>query len=113
MNSKQKGKRGELAWAHFLTDNGFGARRGQQFSGSPDSPDVICAGLPFHFEVKRVEKLNMRDATAQASGDCGGKPWVVAHKCNNGKWLVTMDAEQWLDLVREALPVVKEETIHE
>lgn len=101
MNSIRKGKRGEREFAHFLASEGFSARRGQQFCGSPDSPDVICDSLGFHIEVKRVERLNMRDATAQAEGDCGGKPWLVAHRWNNGPWLVTLKAEEFLKLLRE------------
>jgi len=45
MNSREKGKRGERQWRDELRANGYAARRGQQFSGSPDSPDVICDGL--------------------------------------------------------------------
>jgi hypothetical protein len=59
MNSRNKGKRGELEAAKFLASEGFPARRGQQFSGGTDSPDVLCEALPrIHFEVKRTEKGN-------------------------------------------------------
>jgi hypothetical protein len=103
MNSKQKGKRGELEFAHFLVAEGFAARRGQQYAGSPDSPDIMCSGIPVHIEVKRVERLNMRDAVSQAAGDAGNRKWVVAHRWNNGPWLVTQLATDWLDLVRETI----------
>lgn len=103
MNSKQKGKRGEREWARWLTDRGFGARRGQQYAGDPTAPDVVCDRLPYHFEVKRVEHLNLRDACAQAEGDSGDRPWVVAHRRNDAPWLVTMLAEDWIDLLREYL----------
>ena len=36
MNSRRKGKVGEREFAALLRENGFDARRGQQFSGSPD-----------------------------------------------------------------------------
>lgn len=105
MNSKQKGKRGELEFAHWLSDQGFDARRGQQFSGSPESPDVVCAALPWlHCEIKRVEKLNLTDACAQAEGDCGGKAWIVAHRRNNGPWLITMTGELFARLLRGDIP---------
>ena len=72
MNSREKGKRGERAWRDELRANGYDARRGQQFSGSPDSPDVICEALPWlHFEVKCVERLNIEDAMEQVRRDCG------------------------------------------
>jgi|ERR1041384_3043973 hypothetical protein len=52
MNSRQKGARGERRWRDELRAHGFDARRRQQFSGSPDSPDVVCDELDWlHFEV--------------------------------------------------------------
>jgi hypothetical protein len=63
MNSRQKGKRGERAWRDVLLAHGFQARRGRQFPGSPDSPDVVCPDLPtVHFEVKCVEHLRLHEA---------------------------------------------------
>jgi Holliday junction resolvase len=99
MNSRQKGARGEREWAEVLRSNGFEARRGQQFSGGTDSPDVVCTELPFHFEVKRVESLNLQSACEQASRDSGGKPWVVAHKKNRTPWLITISAETFFQLL--------------
>lgn len=100
MNSKQKGKAGEREWAAFLGEHGWSARRGQQFSGGAESPDVV-SDLPFHFEVKRTEVLRLRDACAQAEGECGGKPWVIAHRWNNGPWLVIMRAEALMDVIND------------
>ena len=100
MNSCQKGKRGERAWRDELVAHGYSARRGQQFSGSPESPDVICPDLPgFHFEVKAVERLNVNQALAQAVSDAGEKIPVVAHKRNRGDWLVTMRAHDWFEML--------------
>ena len=71
MNSREKGKRGERQWRDELRANGYMARRGQQFAGSPDSPDVVCPDLAgIHFEVKAVERLNIYDAMEQARRDC-------------------------------------------
>lgn len=101
MNSREKGKRGERLWRDELRENGYAARRGQQFSGSPDSPDVVCQGLPWaHFEVKAVEKLNLEDAMDQARRDAGRAVPIVAHKRNFRPWLVTMRASDWFRLVR-------------
>ena len=67
MNSRAKGARGERAFRDLLRAEGYEARRGQQFSGSPDSPDVVCPDLAqYHFEIKCVERLNIEDAMAQA-----------------------------------------------
>lgn len=99
LNSRQKGKRGERELALFLREHGFGdARRGVQYQGGPGSADVV--GLPgWHIECKLTEKLNLRDATAQAEGDCGGKPWVVAHRRNHGQWLAIVKLEELLKLL--------------
>jgi hypothetical protein len=93
MNSREKGKRGERQWRDELRANGYMARRGQQFSGSPDSPDVVCEDLPWaHFEVKLVERLDIHAAMEQARRDSGGRAAFVAHRRNFWPWLVTMDA---------------------
>ncbi len=103
INSRQKGARGERAWRDELRAQGFTARRGQQFSGSPDSPDVICEELPYHFEVKCVEALNLRDAVEQARRDAGTKTPIVAHKRNNSPWLITMLADDWFRVLKGLL----------
>jgi hypothetical protein len=103
MNSRNKGKRGELEAAHFLTDQGFPARRGQQFSGGKDSPDVVCESLPgLHFEIKRTEKGNPYDWVSQAQRDCGYKMPVVLHRRNDHKWLAILPAEDFLRIIRES-----------
>ena len=98
MNSRDKGKRGELEVAHLLKEHGFDARRGQQFSGANGDADVV--GLPgLHLEIKRVEKLNIENAVEQSIRDAreGEKP-AVMHRKNRRKWLVTMPFDEWIEL---------------
>ena len=105
MNSCDKGKRGEREFAAFLRAHGFDARRGQQFSGGANSPDVVSEVLWWlHVEVKRVEHLNLAEACAQAAQDGGGKPWIVAHRRNRGLWFITMDSESLHCLLRGLFP---------
>ena len=105
MNSRNKGKVGDLEFAALLRAEGFDARRGQQFTGGADSPDVVSEALAWlHFEIKRVQALNLADACAQAEGDCQGKPWVVAHRRNHAPWLITMRAEVFFQFLRGTLP---------
>ena len=53
MNSRQKGKVGEREFAALLRVHGFDARRGQQFAGGGDSPDVVSGALRWlHIEVR-------------------------------------------------------------
>ena len=98
MNSRNKGKRGELEVAHLLQKHGYDARRGQQFSGANGDADVV--GLPgIHIEVKRVEKLNVESAMDQSIRDAkeGEKP-AVFHRKDRRKWLVTMPFDEWIEM---------------
>ena len=97
MNSKAKGKRGELELAKILRGYGFYTRRGVQYKGSEDSPDVV--GLPrIHIEVKRVQSLNIDKAIDQAVEDSGKAMPSVFHRKNGRPWLVTMKLEDWMML---------------
>jgi Holliday junction resolvase len=98
MNSRNKGKRGELEAAHLLQDYGYDARRGQQFSGANGDADVV--GLPhIHIEVKRVEKLNIDEALSQSVRDArDGETPVVLHRKNRTEWKVTMRFVDWIEM---------------
>lgn len=98
INSKQKGARGERLFRDLLKFYGYEARRGKQYSGNEEAPDVVHNVPNTHFEVKFVEKLNIRQAMEQAKNDCGNKIPVVAHKTKNGEWLVTLQAQNYLML---------------
>jgi len=100
LNSKRKGKRGELELAKKLREYGYNCRRGQQYSGI-EGKDVV--GLPhIHIECKRVEKLNIYEAIRQATRDAKvtEKPAVFWRK-NRENWLVIMRLEDWIELYRE------------
>lgn len=97
MNSRAKGASGERELAKVLRGYGYEARRGQQYKGGADSPDVI--GLDgIHIEVKRVERLNISDAMAQSIRDAGEDVPIVAHRKNREEWLVTMRLIDWMGL---------------
>lgn len=96
MNSRQKGKRGELELVHMLNYHGYHARRGQQYCGANGDADVI--GLPYlHIECKRVEHLNIYDALDQARRDARGEeiPSVFFRK-NQKPWAVCLEADFFL-----------------
>ena len=97
MNSRSKGKAGELEAAHFLSELfKLAVRRGQQFKGGADSPDVV--GLPgLHLEVKRVEKLNVENALRQAAREASPVECpVVLHRSNRTPWKFTLYADDLL-----------------
>ena len=105
INSRAKGQRGERAFRDFMRDHGFlKTERGQQRSGSADSPDVKIPEIPkLHVEVKCVERLNLPDAMDQSIRDAGeGKIPIVAHKKNRTGWLITMRGDDWIELVKES-----------
>tara|TARA_R100001086_G_C11770397_1_gene240707 strand:+ start:487 stop:822 length:336 start_codon:yes stop_codon:yes gene_type:complete len=87
--SRNKGKRYERELANYLSDNGFPSRRGQQFSGGGDSPDVVSEEFPFHIEAKRTERLMLYDAMTQSIRDAGDKPPCVIHRKNNSESMFT------------------------
>lgn len=98
-NSRTKGAVGERELAAVLTEIfGVACRRGQQFKGGQDSPDV--AGLPgIHVESKRTERLSLYNAVDQAVGDAGSNVPVVMHRCNRREWVAIVRLE---DLTRLA-----------
>ena len=105
INSRSKGKRGELELVRLIKENGYEARRTAQYCGKTgEAADVI--GLPgVSIECKRVEKLNIYDAITQAQRDAeaagrGDLP-AVFHRKNNCPWLVTMTAESFFTIYRE------------
>ncbi len=101
-NSKAKGAQGERQVAAWLRENGVEARRGVQYQGGPESPDVVH-GLPgVHLEVKRTERFRLDEALDQAKGEApaGSMPVVLTRK-NRGRWIAVLDGEDWLRLAKE------------
>lgn len=106
--SREKGKRGERECAAFLSSLGWPARRGQQFKGGGDSPDVVCARLAargVQVEVKRVEAFALYPALEQATKDAGPEcDPVVFHRRSGKPWVVVLHAEAFLRLLGECMP---------
>lgn len=103
--SRSKGARGERGWRDILREHGFlSAYRTAQRCGAGATGDVETPELPFlHFEVKNVERLNIRRAHAQAQRDSGEeKIPVVAHKSARSEWLVTLRAGDFLNILRRS-----------
>lgn len=99
-NSRRKGAVGEREIAKYLRDHGFTeARRGQQFKGGADSPDVV--GLTgFHIEVKRVERLDLNAAMEQSIRDSApDETPIVVHRRNNDYWKVTMRLDDFMEVI--------------
>ena len=99
--SKSKGKRGERELAAELGRVlGVSARRGMQFQGSPDSPDVVTDIPNVHIECKRSERFRLYEALDQAANDAGiAKVPVVCHRQNNRPWVVIVRLDDLPKLV--------------
>lgn len=99
MNSRDKGKRGELELAAFLREHGVEAERGVQYHGGEDSPDVRTSLPGVHFECKRVEQGNLYDWLDQAIGDAGDNIPVVAHRRNRRDWVAILPLDALVRLL--------------
>lgn len=105
INSRNKGKCGELELVNFLKERGIEARRGQQYEGSSDSPDVIAGGClrDIHLEVKRVQAGNMYNWLEQACTDMDiCKMPVVAHRRNGKHWIAILDLRDLITVLEKA-----------
>ena len=104
VNSKQKGKKGELELAKRLNELGFATRRTAQYNGKENGSLADLVGIDgVHIECKRVEKLNIIEAYEQAKRDCKqDEVPTVLHRKNGKPWLVTIWLEDWAELYKEA-----------
>lgn len=94
LNSRQKGKAGELEAAQVLRDLfGWDCARSVQHSGTQDSADLRVSSTPgLWIEVKRVERLNVPKTMATAVKQCGRKTPVLLHRPNRSPvgWMLTI-----------------------
>ncbi len=99
--SKLKGKRGERELSHELERVlGISARRGVQYHGSPDSPDVVTNIEGIHIECKRSEKFSLYNALKQTQNDAETKIPVVCHRQNNKPWVVVVKLDDLPKLMK-------------
>lgn len=99
--SQRKGAAGERELSTILQDHGYDCTRGGSLTFGK-VPDIT--GLPgVHIEVKRVERLNVPEAMAQAIRDSermqDGVP-ALFHRRNRQSWLVTMRLSDWIELYK-------------
>ena len=94
VNSREKGKRFERLAAKAVTETfKVKAKRGVQYKGGDESPDIETDLVGVHFEVKAVEKLNLMEAFEQAKRDAKSNIPVVLHKKNRTGWFLTLRLE--------------------
>lgn len=110
INSRMKGKVGELEAAHALRQLfGFTTKRSQQHCGSTDSADLQVEETgSLWWEVKRCERLNIAKAMLKAVEQSGSKTPLVMHRPNRFKegWMVTIRLSDIPQLI-EAFKVLR------
>lgn len=104
-NSNAKGKVGERELAKLLRSV-LGplskARRGQQYEGGSDSPDIADALPGVHIECKRYKAVGLvQRAYEQAVDECGDAVPVVMLRADRKDWLVAFKVTD-LPLIAEA-----------
>lgn len=107
INSNQKGKAGERELAKALQEVfGVSCRRGQQFKGGTDSPDVV--GLDgIHIECKRTETFQLYKALEQADSEKGDNIPVVCHRKNGKYWVAVVYLNDLPDLAEKIISIMK------
>lgn len=102
INSKQKGKRGELMLVSKLKEHGFSkVRRSVQYSGKVETAADLIGLDGIHIECKNSEVLKVFDYLAQAKADAkNGNLPTVFYKKNNCKWLVIQELDDWMKLYK-------------
>lgn len=105
INSKRKGKKGELYVVNRFKEEGYDCNRTVQFKGNTGRADDIEGIDYIHAEVKFVEKLNLIEAMNQAvrdslASDRKAMP-TVFHKKNYHELMVTMRFTDWIKLYNE------------
>lgn len=107
--SRNKGKGFERDCANKIKKRGFDCRRGQQFRGGSDSPDIVSESLSeFNFECKAREQLNLWETYEKCLAEAPGKVPVTIWKKNHKVPLVIMEFHDWMDLLQFAKGKVDE-----
>lgn len=93
-NSIEKGRRAERDAAKLIGST-LGplssARRGRQYKGTEDSPDIADALPGFNVEVKWREKVRLFAWWNKHLGECGGERPAL---------MLTKNREPWLFVIR-------------
>tara|TARA_R100000234_G_scaffold118046_1_gene97692 strand:- start:1454 stop:1840 length:387 start_codon:yes stop_codon:yes gene_type:complete len=106
MNSKAKGKRGELEARDYVRQHWFAPQciRSAQ-AGGAFAADLLHAGENLHVEVKRRQRIAATHFMRQAEQDCGDMdvPVVLMREDKYPSWLVVMrieDTEKFLKIIQ-------------
>ena len=69
---------------------------GEDIVMSPAAKKII----PYSFECKNVEKLNVWNALEQAETNCEGRTPVLVFKRNHSKTYIAIELDSWLETIK-------------
>ena len=95
--ARSKGARGEREFASLLRDHGFESQRSARNGKTDEDVEHNISGV--HFEVKRVERLQIDKWVKQAERDAKDKIPIVVYRKNGDKWRAVIPAEELLKLL--------------
>lgn len=103
VNSKQKGKRGELELVHAFRQYGYDTHRSVQYNGKAEDGEADLVGLEdIHVECKYTNALRLYDAVKQSIRDTkttGKKELpVVFHRKSREDWVAIMPLDVFFTL---------------
>ena len=106
INSRQKGKRGELEFCKLCKKHGYDVHRTAQYCGNTGQAADVVGLDGIHAEVKNTETLRLREYMYQAIHDAkkegkGNLPVVFYHK-GRDRWYAIMDVDDWFELYGRA-----------
>lgn len=103
MNSRRKGKRGELEAARALRELfGVAVTRAAQHSGKEQADLRGTPGL--HWEVKLYAKIGACRFMDQAQAECGDDVPIVLMRENGGQWMVMVPLNELSRLLQRLPP---------
>lgn len=111
INSRTKGAVAEREAAAVINGlfPGAEARRGVQFKGGPESPDVKSSIDGVHFEIKRTESINVYKYLEQSIRDSGpNQVPVVLHRKNHGEWILITPFKSIRSLIEALTPYMND-----
>lgn len=113
INSRAKGKAGELELAQLLRNQGhLNARRGQQFSGINGDADIVgVSGI--HIECKRCEHVYDEQWLKQSERDARkGELPVVIYRRSREQWKVIL-RQDLADIIWQTLTEEQKQSIRD
>ena len=114
MNSRSKGKRGELELAQLLRNNGYiNARRTAQHCGNTGGAPDVTGVDGLHIECKRVEQFRDDVSLQQAERDsrAGDLP-IVIYRRNGEEWKALTRLDTFL-IIWDELSDTQKANIHQ